>query len=92
MISAGVSQNTSISCPNLASLKLVQWPYSSFAGYARKSKRVNWIQYDLLHSYWNASVGGKNPDTAYRTYIKEGLNGSVDPFKSEPREWVFVSL
>ena len=67
------------------------WPHSSFAGYARKSKRVDWVQYDLLHTYWNASVGGANPDAAYRKYVKEGLDVSDDPFKTELREWVFGS-
>ena len=67
------------------------WPQSSFAGYAHKSKRVDWVQYDLLHSYWNASVGGANPDAAYRKYVKEGLNLPEDPFKSQLRQWVFGS-
>jgi len=67
------------------------WPYSSFAGYARRSKRVDWVQYDLLHTYWNASVGGKNADAAYRKYVKEGRNVPEDPFKTELREWVFGS-
>lgn len=68
-----------------------KWPYSSFAGYARRSKRVDWVQYDWLHTYWNASVGGRSADTAYRKYVKEGLNIPEDPFKSELREWVFGS-
>jgi len=67
------------------------WPHSSFGGYARKSKRVDWVQYDQLHTYWSASVGGKNPDRAYRQYVKEGLNFADDPFKKELREWVFGS-
>ena len=68
-----------------------KWPHSSFAGYARKSKRLDWVQYDLLHTYWLASSGGTNPDAAYRKYVKEGLNAPKDPFKSELREWVFGS-
>ena len=67
------------------------WPHSSFGGYARKSKRVDWVQYDQLHTYWSASAGGKNPDRAYRQYVKEGLNFADDPFKKELREWVFGS-
>jgi REP element-mobilizing transposase RayT len=67
------------------------WPYSSFGGYARKSKRVDWIAYDQLHTYWNASVGGKDAAGAYRKYVKEGLHVREDPFKKELREWVFGS-
>ena len=50
------------------------WPHSSFGGYARKSKRVDWVQYDMLHTYWKASVGGTNPAAAYRKYVQDGLN------------------
>jgi len=67
------------------------WPHSSFSGYARKSKRVSWIAYHQLHTSWQASVGGKDPFRAYRTYVKEGLASPDDPFKQELREWVFGS-
>ncbi len=67
------------------------WPYSSFGGYARKSKRVDWVQYDRLHTHWRASVGGSNPERAYRQYVMEGLADPEDPFKKELREWVFGS-
>ena len=67
------------------------WPHSSFPGYARKSKQVSWIAYPQLHSYWNASVGGKDATRSYRKYVREGLGVSGDPFKSELREWVFGS-
>jgi putative transposase len=67
------------------------WPHSSFPGYARNSKRVSWVAYDQLHTYWNASVGGKDPARAYRSYVKEGLVMPEDPFQHELREWVFGS-
>jgi putative transposase len=67
------------------------WPHSSFGGYARKSKRVGWIAYDQLHTYWNASVGGKDAARAYRNYVKEGLGVKEDPFTHELTEWVFGS-
>ena len=67
------------------------WPHSSFAGYARKSKRVDWVAYDQLHTYWSASVGGSDAARAYRRDIKDGLNFPENPFKEELREWVFGS-
>ncbi len=67
------------------------WPHSSFPGYARKSKRVSWIAYDQLHTYWNASVGGKDPARAYRAYVKQGLITPENPFQHDLREWVFGS-
>ena len=67
------------------------WPHSSFAGYVRKRMRVDWIQYDRLHSYWNASVGGSDPSRAYRKFVVEGLGVTEDPFQTELRDWVFGS-
>ena len=67
------------------------WPHSSMPGYARRSKRVDWVQYDQLHTYWNAAVGGKDAAGAYRRYVNEGLVDPVDPFKQQLREWVFGS-
>jgi REP element-mobilizing transposase RayT len=68
-----------------------QWPHSSFAGYARKSKRLDWVAYDQLHTHRQAAHEGRNPDRAYRTYVREGMNIPEDPFKQELREWVFGS-
>jgi putative transposase len=67
------------------------WPHSSFGGYARKGKQVDWIAYDKLHTYWNASVGGNDPARAYRRYVKQGRELPENPFKQELREWVFGS-
>jgi putative transposase len=67
------------------------WPNSSFGGYARKSKQVPWIAYDQLHSHWRASVGGKDPASAYRRYVKADLPVKHDPFTENLREWVFGS-
>jgi hypothetical protein len=67
------------------------WPHSSFPGYARKGKQVDWIAYDQLHTYWNASVGGSDPARAYRKYVKQGRELRENPFKTELKEWVFGS-
>lgn len=60
-------------------------------GYARRSKRVDWVQYDQLHAHWNAAVGGKDAARAYRRFVTEGLVNPVNPFKQQLREWVFGS-
>lgn len=39
-----------------------QWKHSSYPGYARKHARVDWIQYDELHTYWAAANGDKGAD------------------------------
>ncbi len=58
------------------------WPHSSMPGYARRSQRVDWVQYDQLHTYWNAAVGGKDAAGAYRRYVNEGVEDPEDPFKT----------
>ena len=68
-----------------------QWPHCSFPGYARKSKRLSWVAYDRLHTYWKAANGGSDPDRAYRKYVRDGLHTPEDPFKRELRKWVFGS-
>jgi hypothetical protein len=60
-------------------------------GDARRSQRVEWVKYDLLHSYWNRAVGGKDAAADYRRYVNEGLMNPEDPFKQQLREWVFGS-
>ena len=67
------------------------WPHSSFPGYARTSKRLSWVAYDQLHTYWRAANGGTDADRAYRKYVRDGLNVPEDPFKRELRNWVFGS-
>ena len=67
------------------------WPHSSFPGYARKGRRLSWVAYDQLHTYWQAANGGSDPERVYRKYVREGLTDPVDPFREELREWVFGS-
>ena len=67
------------------------WEHSSFPGYARKSKQVDWIAYDQLHTAWMAENGGKDPVRVYRKYVRDGLMDRDDPFKDQLREWVFGS-
>jgi len=50
------------------------------------------VQYDILHEAWRGECGGKDPASAYRRYIAEGLSGaSENPLKSALREWVIGS-
>lgn len=55
-----------------------RYPHSSYVGYARKTRRVDWIDYDEHHRYWKASHGG-DPDSAYRQFVKAGMLHPVDP-------------
>ena len=70
---------------------LAQWTHSSYPGFARKSSRVDWVQYDELHTYWLAQNGGKDPASAYRQYVKAGRNDPENPLTSALRGWVLGS-
>ena len=64
------------------------YPYSSDAGYARKTRRVDWIDYDQHHRYWAARNGG-DPASAYRQFVKDGLNAPADPMLDRLKDWVY---
>jgi len=65
------------------------YAYSSYAGYARKSRRVAWIDYAEHHRYWAGLNGGKDPASAYRNFVKAGLNIPADPKLDRLRDWVY---
>ena len=67
------------------------WPHSSYQGYSRRSRRLSWVAYDRLHTFWQAANGRSNAESAYRKYVKEGLLEKEDPLKESLREFVFGS-
>ena len=65
------------------------YPHSSYGGYARKSRRVDWIAYEDHHRYWQEQNGGRDPAAAYRKFVKAGLTISADPKLDRLRDWVY---
>lgn len=65
------------------------YPYSSYGGYARKSRRVDWIAYDKHHRYWQGNSGGKDAAAAYRAFVKQGLNRPKDTRVERLKDWVY---
>ncbi len=63
-----------------------QWTHSSFAGYARKSKRMDWFAYDQLLALWKAAQGKENQNRAYRKFVQEAMMVPRDRFKQVLRE------
>ena len=63
--------------------------HSSYPGYARKSRRVDWIAYDEHHRYWRGLNGGGDAASAYRRFVKSGLNNPSDPKIDRLRDWVY---
>jgi len=52
--------------------------HSSYGGYARKSRQLDWVAYEDHHRYWSGLHGGKDPAAAYRKFVKEGLANPPD--------------
>jgi hypothetical protein len=70
----------------------VDWAHSSYLGYARRTSRNEFVQYDTLYEAWRGENGGNDPASAYRRYVIEGLSGTNEnPLKSALREWVIGS-
>ena len=65
-----------------------RYPHSSYAGYARKTRRVDWIDYDQHNRYWKARHGG-DPQSAYRQFVKAGMLNPVDPTVDRLKDWVY---
>jgi REP element-mobilizing transposase RayT len=66
------------------------YPESSYAGYAKRSKRVEWIDYEQHHRHWVACNDG-DPDGAYRHFVKSGLHKGADPTVDRLKGWVYGS-
>jgi len=64
------------------------YPYSSYADYARKTRRVDWIDYDQHHRYWAARNAGDSA-SAYRQFVKDGLDAPADPMLDRLKDWVY---
>jgi REP element-mobilizing transposase RayT len=65
--------------------------YSSYPGYARKNRRMGWIAYEDHHQYWLGLHGGKDPDAAYRKFVKAGLSNPSSVTPDRLRDWVYGS-
>jgi hypothetical protein len=68
------------------------WNHSSYAGYARKRERLDWVDYPALLKAWSGDFGGRDAAAAYRRFVAQGLDGKlVNPLNSALEEWVIGS-
>ena len=67
----------------------VEWPWSSYPGYARKRARLRWVAYEAVHSAWRGEMGGNDAETAYRRFVEQGLaTKPEDPFREAVGGWL----
>ena len=50
------------------------WPWSSYAGYAHRRRRLDWVAHDELLASLGGEFGGSDPARAYRRYVTAGLS------------------
>lgn len=69
------------------------WRWSSYAGYASRRARVEWVAYDFVYTAWQGEIGGRDPETAYRRYVERGLSAPPEnPFRDAAQGWLLGSL
>jgi putative transposase len=68
------------------------WVWSSYPGYAHRTRRLEWLAYDDLLASWTGAFGGSDPAGAYRRYVTAGLSAPPDsPWKDAYHGWVLGS-
>ena len=65
------------------------WAWSSYPGYARRGRRLEWVAYDELLASWSGAFGGPDPAKAYRRYVTAGLSERPEsPWKQAYHGWI----
>ncbi len=68
------------------------WKHSSYAGYARKRERLDFVDYTALLATWSGDFGGRDASAAYRRFVSQGLKGTlVNPLNAAWDEWAVGS-
>ena len=68
------------------------WKHSSYAGYARKRERLDFVDYAALLEAWTGEFGGRAAAAAYRRFVSQGLDGRLaNPLNAALDEWVIGS-
>jgi len=65
------------------------WLWSSYGGYDRRGKRVDWIAYDQVYRAWQGEMGGGKVEAAYRRFVEAGMTKPPDnPFRDAAHGWL----
>jgi putative transposase len=70
------------------------WNWSSYPGYARDRRRLEWVEYDELLASWAGEFGGSGsaPATTYRRYVAAGRSQSPQsPWSDAHHGWILGS-
>lgn len=68
------------------------WAWSSYPGYARRRRRVEWVSYDVLLSAWQGEMGGSDAQVAYRRFVEAGVvEPPENPLRDAAYGWLLGS-
>mgnify|MGYP001812934422 FL=1 len=68
------------------------WPWSSYAGYAHRRRRVAGIDYDGVLRAWQGEFGGRDPAAAYRRFVEQGIEQPpASPIDGALQGWILGS-
>jgi putative transposase len=68
------------------------WRWSSYPGYAHRSRRLEWVAYEELLVSWAGEFGGSDAAGAYRRYVTAGLAEPPEsPWGEAYQGWVLGS-
>jgi putative transposase len=83
---------------NPARARLVErpsaWKWSSYPGYVREQRRLEWVAYDELLASWAGEFGGSGaePAAAYRRFVAAGLSQTpASPWADAYHGWILGS-
>lgn len=69
-----------------------EWPWSSYAGYANRRRRVPWICYDTVLRAWQGELGGSDAPRAYRKFLERGIEDPpASPLEDALQGWILGS-
>ena len=69
-----------------------EWPWSSYAGYARRRDCVGWVAYEAIYAARQGEMGGSQTEASYRRFVEAGLAiMPEDPCREAAGGWLLGS-
>ena len=68
------------------------WPWSSYPGYAYRSRRFDWVAHEQLLAAWAGEFGRTNAEASYRRFVAAGVrNPPQAPWTQARHSWILGS-
>ena len=68
------------------------WPWSSYPGYAYRSRRLGWVANEQLLAAWAGEFGRSDAEASYRRFVAAGIsNPPQAPWTQARHHWILGS-